>query len=273
MRVAAINWKIRRLSSEDEFFGHLEELVELCAHGGAQLFVFPELVVLELLSLLPDETPHWLARFAPAYEAALVRLATRHGVTIVGGSHFSAEAAGVFNVCAIAHPDGTLKFQPKVKLTMYERQEWAVTPGRGLTPLVDGRLGVTVCYDSEFPEAGRFLAERGVLVHCVPAFTETVRGFQRVRWACHARAVENQIFTVHTSLVGDLGREPVPSTHGSSAVIAPSIEPFPESAVLAETPLNEEAIAFADLDFGMLLQAREQGDVRNWNDRSAQDWA
>src|SRR5688572_18313420 len=107
MRVAAVNWKIRRLSSEEEFFGHLGELVELCVRGGAQLLVFPELVVLELLSLLPVETPHWLARVAPAYEAALVRYASRRGVTIVGGSHFTAEAAGVFNVCAIAHPDGT----------------------------------------------------------------------------------------------------------------------------------------------------------------------
>src|SRR3569832_94081 len=125
---------------------------------------------------------------------------------------------------------------------------WQRVPGQNLIRMHDSRLGVTICYDSEFPESGRALAEEGVLVQCVPAFTETQRGFQRVRWSCRARAIENQNFVVHASLVGSLGREPAPSTYGSSAILTPSIEPFPIEAVLAETELGEEGVIVADLD-------------------------
>ena len=54
--------------------------------------------------------------------------------------------------------------------------------------------------------------------------------------------------------------------------MAPSVEPFPEQAVLAETPWNEEGAAIADLDFDELLCAREAGDVRNWHDRLKSSW-
>jgi len=131
---------------------------------------------------------------------------------------------------------------------------------------------VTVCYDCEFPESSRVLAESGMLVQVVPAFTETRHGFGRVRWSCHARAIENQLFVVHASLVGSLGREPVVSAVGSSAVLTPPIEPFPPGAVLAETDFGVEGVALAEIDFATLLKAREGGDVRNWNDRNRGDW-
>jgi predicted amidohydrolase len=99
-----------------------------------------------------------------------------------------------------------------------------------------------------------------------------MHGFHRVRESCRARAIENQVFVVHASLVGSLGREPVPSTAGSSAILAPCVEPFPADGVLAETRLNAEEIAVAELDFEALVASRESGDVRNWHDRSRGDW-
>ncbi len=109
-------------------------------------------------------------------------------------------------------------------------------------------------------------------IQCVPAYTETKHGFHRVRWCCHARTVENQIFVAHSSLVGDLGREPVLKTFGSSAVLCPPLHQFPESGVLAETEMNEEGIAITDLDLDLLEEARATGDVRNWHDRHSSSW-
>jgi predicted amidohydrolase len=177
------------------------------------------------------------------------------------------------NVCHVVDSRGEhTTAQEKVKLTTYEREVWKIAPGRGLSTLPDQQTSVLICYDSEFPEAGRALAERGVLLFCVPAFTETMHGFHRVRHSCHARAIENQVFVVHSSLVGSLGREPVPNAVGSSAILAPSFEPFPANGVLAETTMNEEEIAVAKLDFNALRKAREEGDVRNWHDRDAEWW-
>jgi len=73
-------------------------------------------------------------------------------------------------------------------------------------------------------------------------------------------------------LLGSLGREPVVETYGNSAIYAPSMEGFPISGVLAETPLHEEGIAVADCDLELLLDIRQSGDVRNWYDRNNGIW-
>ncbi|MBI5708101.1 MAG: hypothetical protein HZC36_14060 [Armatimonadetes bacterium] len=287
MIAATVNWKIRDIATEDGFFLHLRELATQARDRGAELIVFPELPVLELLALRPELTGpavgEYLAEFEEPYEDALYALAEETGAVIVGGSHVITESDGKRNACLSAYPtdarfhlggdDYTAgDYQRKVVLTVSERDEMGLLPGAGLMPLHDRRIGVTLCYDSEFPESGRALAAAGCLVQCVPAWTETTQGFQRVRWCCKARAVENQVFVVHASIVGGLGREPIPICVGSSAILTPSAEPFPEIAVLAETPMNEEGIAIAELDFEALAECRSTGDVRNWNDRSSGDW-
>jgi predicted amidohydrolase len=276
MRIAAVAWKLRNVRSDSEFFGHFYDLVNEAHQQGAEVVVLPELQVLELLNIEPDLAEHlapkYLVQYAEAIEEWLKRISASSGMVLVGGSYFKETEQGIVNVCAVADPMRGLALGTKNNLTTYERLVWKLHPGHGLAKPHDARLGVTICYDSEFPESGRALAEEGVLVQCVPAFTETQRGFQRVRWSCKARAIENQNFVVHASLLGSLGREPVPETYGSSAILTPSVEPFPVEAVLAETPLGEEGVTVADLDLSMLEQARDTGDVRNWNDRHTGEW-
>lgn len=264
MKVAAISWAVRTIRTEQDFFDHLRSLIERA--GDADLIVLPELPVLELLSLHPDatgrEVPRALEQYAARYEAELAVLEDEVGAQIVGGSHIRDNR----NVCRFSGTD-----IDKRVLTQWEAVEWGLDAGRPGS-MHRGAVGVTICYDCEFPASGRALAEAGVRVQCIPSYTETRRGFQRVRWCAQARAIENQVFVVHASLVGSLGREPVPSTYGSSAILTPSVEPFPESAVLAETPFGEESVALAKLDIDELLLARQTGDVRNWEDRDKGVW-
>jgi predicted amidohydrolase len=275
LKAAAVSWKIRSLKDVDGFFDHMDELLGQCE--GAELVVMPELVVLELLTLEPDTSPKEAGpvtfRLLDGCWDRFGQLAAQYGCTLVAGTYLIPAERGWTNSALVIDPSGKATLDvPKVVPTPYEAAEMGVVPGSGLRRLSDQRLGVTVCYDAEFPESGRRLAEAGALVQCVPAFTETRRGFQRVRWCCLARAVENQVFVLHSSLVGALGCEPVPDAVGSSAVIAPSVEPFPERAVLAETPWNEEGTAVATLDFERLARARSAGEVRNWNDRNRTTW-
>ncbi len=272
MKIAAVNFALRRIASEQEFFDHLREILISIT---ADWVVLPELCSLELLAskpiMNPEAEPAWLANFYDDIEALFVETANLKGFSIVGGSHFRMAEGQITNVAPVVLPTGQVQRQTKNKLTSYERDIWRIAAGKSLTPPHTG-VATLVCYDCEFPEAGRALAEAGTYVLAVPAFTETRRGFQRVRWSCHARAIENQCFVAHASLVGSLGREPVPETVGTSAIIAPSIEPFPESAVLAETPFGIESVAIADVDFNELLTARKAGDVRNWDDRRPDCW-
>lgn len=275
LRAAAAAWKIRPARRDSQYFAHFYDLVSAAHDEGANLLVVPELHVLELLPLAPDldvrNAAKYLVQYSEAVEGWIKRISDSSGMIIVGGSHFKETVHGIKNVCAIGIPGEDLVLNEKNKLTAYERHMWDIREGHGLARL-PGSLGVTVCYDSEFPEAGRALSEAGVMVQCVPSWTDTQRGFQRVRWSCLARAVENQNYVIHSSLVGELGYDPVPHTFGSSAVIAPSIEPFPVYPVLRETELNEEGVAIADLDFEVLLSARIRGEVSNWRDRHAGSW-
>lgn len=272
LTVAAINLDLRSHTGLQSTLG----TVRSAADSGAELIVLPECAVLTILGEHPEvserETPAFLAGFSEEWVMCLSGLARELKATIVGGSVFERSAGGIQNVCPIIFPDGAVHRVAKNRLTTYEKEIWNLTPGVGLASFVEPPIGIAICYDSEFPEAGRALAESGAKLICVPAFTEGRRGFQRVRWSCQARAIENQVYVAHASLVGSLGREPVPEAYGSSAILCPSIEPFPESAVLAETALNEPGIAVAQLAFAMLDEVRQRGDVRNWNDRQPLEW-
>lgn len=273
IRAAAVNWEIRQISGFDGFIAHMDELIDAAAGQGAQLIVLPECIDLERLAYASDVSDEQV-RFFLSKDTGntfhyLQNISAEKNITIVGGSHLFDTGAGIVNRCPIAK-NGELYFQDKINLTQYEISPWGLQPGTGMYPV--GEIGVTICYDSEFPSSGRNLAEAGVLVQCIPAYTETQHGFQRVRFCGAARAVEHQNYVIHASLVGNLGREPITHTYGSSAILSPSIEPFPINAVLAETAYNAEAIAIADLDLDLLHQIRNQGDVRNWNDRNKGDF-
>lgn len=275
VRVAAVNWKLRPIQSDGAFWNHGYEFIERANDDGAQLIVLPELFSLELLFLQPKLTekkaPMYLAQYWDDMINWLSRMAQNSSMAIVGGSHFHRTDEGIKNICPIAFPDGQVFLQEKNKLTVYERSDWELLPGHGVQPL-PGRLGVSICYDCEFPEGPRQLAEDGMLIHAVPAWTETRRGFQRVRWSSQARAIENQVFVIHSSLVGDIGREPIPESYGTSAIIAPSIAPFPMEAILAESKLNEDDLIVAGLDIDALFASRNEGEVTNWHDRDASSW-
>lgn len=276
LRAAAAAWKLKPLRSDARFFGHMHDLVSAAHDEAADLLVLPELYSLELLGLeprlTPAKAPRYLVQYAGAIEEWLSRIARNSGLVIVGGSHFKeGEDGAILNVCPVALPDGTMLFQAKNNLTVYEDRVWGVGRGKGLQALPDP-LGVLVCYDCEFPASARTLAENGMKVLAVPCWTDDQRGFQRVRWSCLARALENEVFVVQSSLVGDLGGEPVTSTFGSAAIMGPSVDPLPIEAILRETPLGEEGVVVADLDFELLRRARYTGEVRNWLDRDASDW-
>lgn len=264
------------MRSSDEFFTHLTSLVEEAVSCSAELVVLPELFEIELFSLYGDGEEHEVVRhlvpFCEQIDTCLKTLATRFKAIIVGGSHLRASSHGVINVATVAWPDGSLYYQPKNCRTMWEQSPWGLAYETGLAKFPDPRLGVLVCYDSEFPEAARALAENEVQMLCVPSYCESQHGYQRVGWSCQARAIENELFVVHTSLVGPIQRFSLGTGYGRSSIMAPSKAPFPDSAILAQSPLNEEGIAIAELDFDKLTTCRASGDARPWSDRAVSDW-
>jgi predicted amidohydrolase len=127
---------------------------------------------------------------------------------------------------------------------------------------------VLVCYDAEFPELARYLADQGAMLLFVPYCTDDRRGFLRVRYCCHARAIENQIYVVMAGVCGNLPNvENMDVHYAESAILTPCDIPFARDGVAADTAANTETIAIADLNLTDLAVSRREGSVRNFLDR------
>ena len=85
-----------------------------------------------------------------------------------------------------------------------------------------GRIGVAICYDSEFPLLVRAMVEAGAEIILIPACTELVSGYHRVRIAAMARALESGCATAVSPTVGNSTWSPaVDYNSGAAGIYVP----------------------------------------------------
>jgi predicted amidohydrolase len=162
-------------------------------------------------------------------------------------------------------------------MTRFEREQWFIASGGPLrvfdTAL--GKIGILICYDSEFPLLGRALSEAELLL--VPSVTEALSGHSRVRIGAQARALENQCVSVVSSVVGQADwSESVDVSVGGGCVFGPPDKGFPDTGVIASGALNAPGWQFADVDLGAVDRVRRDGVVLNrshWSDQTGRDHA
>lgn len=253
------------------------------AGAGADLLVFPEYGAMELATRagpqidgdLEAATRAVAERMGAATELHQ-RLAAEHGVYILGGSGpVFAGGARPFNRAHFVAPSGAVGHQDKQIMTLYERDPWDVVGGGPLrifeTAL--GKIGVLICYDSEFPLLGRALGECDVIL--VPSCTEALAGYWRVRIGAMARALEQQCVTAMASVVGPAAWcDAVDMNTGAGGVFGPPDTGFPATGVIAEGALNRPGWTYAQIDLGAVAEVRRAGGVRNrthWAEQGASD--
>lgn len=268
------------LSDLADFAAYAEKIstwVADAADQGADLLVFPEYASLELASLSPravsqdiEAALHAVAAHQTAVDALHCELAARHGVYILGGSAPVFDPAYAptrpVNRATFYGPGGVLGHQDKQVMTRFERAPWDVVPGGPLrlfqTPL--GKIGVLICYDSEFPLLGRALVQAGAEIILVPSCTDSHAGFTRVRVGAMARALEGQCVTVHAPTVGFCDFCPaVDENVGAASIYGPPDRGFPSGGILAETALNRAGWAMAKVDLAAIHAVRADGSVLN----------
>ena len=131
-----------------------------------------------------------------------------------------------------------------------------------------GPVGVVVCYDVEFPELGRILAEQDMNILFVPFLTDTQNGYGRVRNCARARAIENECYVAIAGSVGNLPKvHNMDIQYAQSAVFTPCDFAFPYDGVKAEATPNTEMILLVEVDITLLRELHERGSVRNLKDR------
>lgn len=273
MKIATAAYPLDVLTSWAQYEDKLAKWVGEAAGQGADLLVFPEYGAMELATLDGLEVAGDLEKSLFSASDRIVdadqlhvRLAAEHGVHIIAASASAATATRPVNRARLITPTGQVGVQDKQIMTRFEEEVWDVIPG-GPLQVFDtalGKIGILICYDSEFPLLGRALSECDVI--CVPSVTETLGGYWRVRIGSMARALENQCITAMSSVVGEAAWSPALGTSfGAGGIFTPPDRGLPQTGVLAEGVLNAPGWTYGEIDLAQIAEVRRDGIVLNRN--------
>ena len=304
IRVATAQYAPDRLASVDEFKAKLERWVGGAARNGANLLVFPEFFGMEIATIgdrrkgpdrrSPDRhtagpllvTPvtrrkeqslAWetdtVQTLLPDFTAALSDLAARYRVLILAGSMPVRRGnSELRNRAFFFNADGGMSFQDKIVPTRWERECWGVTGGDEIRVFETdfGPIGVTVCYDVEFPLIARLQAQAGARMVLVPCCADSARAYHRVRVGARARALENQAYVIQSPQIGKAPWSQILTVAvGSAGVYAPpDLGPNVDGVIVQGSGQNSEWI-YADLDLSTIDRLRKGESVianeEEWN--------
>lgn len=271
VRVASLQYFIRPVKAFSEFQEQVTGLVETAADYRCQLVVFPEYFTIQLLTLSDIRRPiqvqiRDLAQNVDRFKEMMSSLSKKHKIYILGGTIpvWNDKLQIVQNESYFFSPKGDVGMQGKLHMTRFEKEEWMVSAHDGLVVFETdfGKVGVNICYDVEFPEISRTLAQKGVNILIVPSCTDDRQGFLRVRYCAQARAIENQIYVMQSSTVGSLPMVPAVSlNYGQASVLTPSDFAFSRDGILAEGIPNQETMVIAELNLRTIEETRTSGTV------------
>lgn len=277
VRIAAAAYPFDWFNDFTQYEAKITRWVEDAAD--CDLLVFPEYGAMELASLGGPEIAgdlerslHEVARHEAARDELHERLASQHNLHILAASGPVFIEERPYNRAVLFGPNGRIGHQDKQVMTRFEREDWHVKGNPGLqvfdTPI--GRLGIVICYDSEFPLLSRALATSGAEILLAPSCTDTVSGFSRVRIGSMARALENQCVVVQAPTVGTCEwNAAIDENRGRAAIYGPPDGFWPETGIIAEGELDAVGWVKAEIDLDRIQESRSNGHVllfSHWTD-------
>ena len=154
--------------------------------------------------MIPNNNISKIPEFTANYLNLFSEFSIENQKYIVAGSHLVIDKGQEYNTGHIFCPDGEIFTHRKTHLFPLEVQ-MGVTPGNSLEifETEKAKVALAICYEMEFPEVVRTLTMKGAEIFFCPSYTVTEHGFWRVRHCCQARAIENQIYVIHSCMVGN----------------------------------------------------------------------
>ena len=275
LRLGLLQYPVEKPASIAAFGAKLDRWIAL-AKDRADLLVLPEYACVELGAALvgrdaTDEATELSAMVAHA-DAILAEMraaAMRNETWLLAGTLPMRAGNRIVARAPMIAPDGRLAIQEKRAMTRFEDERWGIRSGAPPrvfdTPW--GRIGVSICYDVEFPKHVRTQVEAGAWLILAPSCTDSLHGFTRVRVSAAARAIENQCYVACTPTVGEAPwSAALDVNRGHAAVFGPADRGFPADGVLAAGKLDEAEWVFAELDPARIEEVRRNGAVRNHRD-------
>ncbi|GAA0793474.1 carbon-nitrogen hydrolase family protein [Marinobacterium sediminicola] len=279
--LALAQYPIDWLDDWQAYTRKIDAMVQDALTQGAEFLVFPEYFSMELTSLFGRDVCACLDRQLDAIQAVhepfvalFTSLAQQHGLHILAGTFPLRQADGHYrNRAWLFRPDGSRDYQDKLQMTRFESERWQIQAGEAIKVLdtAFGKVGVAVCYDSEFPQIARRQVEQGADLILVPSCTDTQAGYHRVRIGCQARALENQCFVAQSPTIGSADwSESVDVNTGRAGIFAPVDYGYPDDGVVALGDEHQPGWVVAELDLAALADVRTSGQVFNHRDWDSQ---
>ena len=274
VRLGLVQWQMRPYKTLEDLMLQAEFFVDAVSGYRCDFALFPEFFNAPLMAennhLTEPEAIRDLAKHTEAITVKFSELAISYNINIITGSMPELVDDKLYNVGYLCRRDGSTERYEKLHVTPDEVKVWGMQGGQTLKALDTdcGKIGVLICYDSEFPELSRLLADEGVDILFVPFLTDTQNGFSRVRNCSQARAIENECYVAIAGSVGNLPKvHNMDIQYAQSMVFTPCDFAFPVNGVKAEATPNTEMILIADVDIGLLRELNQFGSVRNLKDR------
>lgn len=274
VRIGLVQWQMRDYGHIEGFMQQVEYFIDAVSDYGSDFVVFPELFNAPLM-----------AGFSQLDQAAAIRGVAQHterirneftahavayNVNIIAGSMPIVIDETLYNISYLCRRDGTYEQYIKMHPTPSEVFSWGVKGGDEIKVFDTdcGKIGIQICYDVEFPEPSRLLADQGMQILFVPFLTDTQHAYNRVRFCAQARAVENECYVAIAGCVGNLPKVPnMDLQYAQSAIFTPSDFSFPVTGVKADATPNTEMIVVADVDLVLLKELHAFGSVQTMKDR------
>ena len=275
VRLGLVQWQMRPYKQLEELLEQAEYFVDALAAYRSDFALFPEFFNAPLMAAYNDLAEpvaiRKLAEFTEPIVKKFSEFSISYNINIITGSMPSVEEDGkLYNVGYLCKRDGTVEKFYKLHVTPDEAKVWGMVGGNQLRAFDTdcGKIGVLICYDVEFPELPRLLADQDVDILFVPFLTDTQNGYSRVRHCAQARAIENECYVAIAGSVGNLPKvHNMDIQYAQSMVFTPCDFAFPSNGVKAEATPNTEMILVADVDLDLLKELHEHGSVHNLRDR------
>lgn len=274
IRLGLVQWQMRHFKTIDDFYDQVEFFVNTLGDYKSDFVLFPELFNTPLLApfnhMKERESMFELAKLTEQIKNKISEFAISYNVNIISGSMPIEENGELFNISYLCHRDGKIDEYRKIHITPNEKRYYGMKGGDKIQVFDTdcGKIGLIICYDVEFPELSRILADQGMKILFVPYLTDTQNAYTRVRACAAARAIENECYVAIAGCVGNLpGVNNMDIQFGQAAVFTPSDFAFPTNGVKGEATPNSEMTLIVDVDLNLLKDLHYNGAVQTMTDR------
>ncbi|SHM93179.1 Predicted amidohydrolase [Chitinophaga jiangningensis] len=274
VRIGLVQWEMRDYGSLEGFLSQVEYFIDAVSDYGSDFVVFPELfnapLMAEFNQLDPAGAIRGVARYTEQIREAMQQFAVSYNVNVICGSMPILRNDLLYNISYLCRRDGTHEEYTKIHPTPSEVYAWGIKGGNEIRVFDTdcGKIGIQICYDVEFPETSRILAEQGMQILFVPFMTDTQHAYNRVRFCAQARAIENECYVAISGCIGNLPKvNNMDLQYAQSCVLTPSDFQFPVTGIKADATPNTEMVVIADVDLVLLKELHAFGSVQTMKDR------